>query len=100
MTIWIPDAPVPCQADPYKWTDDVHRKTGPSKRSELTILRERTVTARDICKTECALRTVCLESAMREEGGVVAKKRFGIRGALLPQERETLHRRRREGKAA
>lgn len=89
---WIPSGPPPCSVDPDSWTEDAHLGQGRTPANPLRTLRERTETARKICRTECWFRDTCLAEAMAEEGGRRADARYGIRGGLLPQERETLYR--------
>ncbi|QFG14318.1 WhiB family transcription factor [Mycobacterium phage Tourach] len=38
--------------------------------------------AKRICNTSCAVREECLDAAMREEYGLCANMRFGVRGGL------------------
>lgn len=90
--LWIPLGPVPCAADPDSWTTEAHLGSGRKPDDPLRTLRERTKTARAICRESCPERDMCLATAMAEEGGRKAELRFGIRGGLLPQERETLYR--------
>ncbi|MGW6747597.1 WhiB family transcriptional regulator [Streptomyces sp. NPDC055006] len=39
----------------------------------------------------CPVRRECLDAAIREEGNVMAERRFGIRGALQPKQRRRLY---------
>ena len=91
--LWSPPEPVPCQSDPFAWTEEAQAR---DSSVSLKQLRARTKQQRDICREACPFVAECLASAMKEEGGDKAKLRYGIRGALLPQERESLYRKNRD----
>lgn len=60
--------------------------------------------AKAMCE-RCSVLEICLEDAMRMEGGSPGSARFGIRGGLDPLERAALHSRRvrakwREGRSS
>jgi hypothetical protein len=93
--LWIPDEPPPCVVDPDAWTEQAHLGQGRQPANPLRVLRERTELARKECQLLCPFQVECLEAAMAEEGGRKAEKRYGIRGGLLPIERETLYKRRK-----
>lgn len=95
--IWIPDRPVPCQADPHSWTEAAIPSQGrPTQGSTPRMdVEDDTRTERKICREACELRLACLESALLEEGSSKAPQRYGIRGGLLPWERETEYKKRR-----
>lgn len=42
----------------------------------------------------CPVRDVCLTDALRDEQGLVARRRYGIRGGLTPAERWAISERR------
>jgi hypothetical protein len=46
--------------------------------------------AKKICIDECPVTEECLESALREESGLMKRDRYGIRGGLTPRERDKL----------
>ncbi len=95
--IWVPDKPVVCQDDPHAWTEATALGSGrtPEGKTSKDVVAERTKTERRLCRELCLLRDECLEAAMLEEGGSKAPQRYGIRGGLLPWERETLYKNRR-----
>jgi len=96
--IWTPDRPVPCQSNPYAWTEAALVSAGRVPDGYATgraVVEEDTKAEREICRVMCPLREQCLESALLEEGSSKAPQRYGIRGALLPWERETEYKKRR-----
>ncbi len=50
--------------------------------------------AKTVCAA-CPVRAVCLERALVEEGDVIVRMRFGVRGGTLPAERARFRRARR-----
>lgn len=58
-----------------------------------------TAEAKRICGL-CPVRRACLDDVMEREGGTKPTSRFGIRGALDPDERYRLHRSRAAKAAA
>ncbi|ATG86491.1 WhiB family transcription factor [Mycobacterium phage Finemlucis] len=52
--------------------------------------------AKRICNNVCEVRQQCLEAALREEYGLCANMRFGVRGGLGAKGRYELARRRGE----
>ncbi|MCX4751722.1 WhiB family transcriptional regulator [Kitasatospora sp. NBC_01287] len=55
--------------------------------------------AKSICDA-CPVRQLCLDDVMRQEGGIAAEGRHGIRAGLTPDERYQQHRRNNRKKAA
>jgi hypothetical protein len=78
------------QYDPELWYADGTGKTLAYK--DLTA-------AKDIC-SGCPVRQLCLEDAMRQEGGIATEARHGIRAGLTPAERYSLHRQTTRKKTA
>ncbi|WP_327066777.1 WhiB family transcriptional regulator [Kitasatospora sp. NBC_01302] len=76
--------------DPELWFADGTGKTDGYK----TLAK-----AKAICAA-CPVRQFCLDDAMRQEGGIAAEGRHGIRAGLTPAERHNLHRQTTRKKAA
>jgi hypothetical protein len=103
---WIPPGPVPCTAEPDAYSDleslnppkdpTSTRSGGPVSPAVKAKIKAMQLT----CDTRCPFVVECLESALAEEGKIVAKYRHGIRGGKTPSQRETIARKKRVELAA
>lgn len=83
--VWVPDKPVPCQANPDQWSDPVYYLRD-------SVLQHEAITT---CMYECPFRIMCLVSALREEGSAQTRERVGIRGGTLPKDRYNMYKKKK-----
>jgi hypothetical protein len=79
--VWIPQEYVPCRQHPQAWATEFRG---------TTFIKNTCV---KICREECPFVDECFDSAMKEEAGLRARHRIGIRGGLTPLQRYRIDKR-------